>query len=143
MKSRIHFTSPKGCAEEVAEAIAREMRQPKEPLPPAYMPEQCVMMYLGCEESGGKIDKVMNAFISTMDNKRVFNAALFTCSPKGTHATADAIKAVLEGKGIKVMDEILVTNGKGGLFQGGKRPDQADFEKAAKWARAQEAKVIK
>lgn len=137
MKTRIHYTSPKGCAEAVAEAIAREATQPKEPLPPAYMPEAVPLMFLGCEESGGKIDKVMQAFISTMDTKRVSHVALFTTSPKGTHSTADAIKQVFVGKGIKVVGDILVTNGKGGFLQGGKRPTDEDLNKARAWAKKQ------
>lgn len=137
MKTRIHYTSPKGCAEAVAEAIARVATQPKEPLPPAYMPESVPLMFLGCEESNGKIDKVMQAFISTMDTKRVSHVALFTAAPKGTHVTADAIKKVFVDKGIKVMDEILVTNGKGGFLQGGKMPTDDDLNKAHAWAQKQ------
>ena len=137
MKTRIHYTSPKGSAEAVAEAIAREATQPKEPLPQAYMPEAVPLMFLGCEESNGKIDKVMQAFISTMDTKRVMHVALFTASPKGTHVTADAIKKVFDDKGIKVMSEILVTNGKGGFLQGGKQPTEEDLNKARAWAKKQ------
>ena len=126
MKTRIHYTSPKGSAEAVAEAIAREATQPKEPLPPAYMPEAVPLMFLGCEESNGKIDKVMQAFISTMDTKRVMHVALFTTSPKGTHVTADAIKKVFDDKGIK-----------GGFLQGGKQPTEEDLNKARAWAKKQ------
>ena len=35
MKGRVHYVSPKGCAEMVAEAIAREIKIVKEPLLPA------------------------------------------------------------------------------------------------------------
>ena len=137
MKCRVHFTSPKGNAADVAEAIARVAKQPKEALLPAYLPEAVPLMFLGCEESGGKIDKTMKQFLISLDKSRVVHAALFTTSPKGTHATADAIKADLQSKGIIVMDEILVTNGKGGLFQGGKAPTEEDFDKAQKWAQKQ------
>lgn len=142
MKTRVHYTSPKGCSEAVAEAIAREATQPKEPLPPAYMPEGVPLMFLGCEESGGKIDKIMQAFISTMNPGRVAHVALFTTAPKHTHATADAIKKVLEGNGIKVMSEIFVANGKGGFLQGGKQPTEDDLNQARAWAKKQIAAVL-
>lgn len=137
MKTRVHYTSPKGCAESVAEAIARVATQPKEPLPPAYMPEAVPLMFLGCEESGGKIDKVMQAFISTMNPKRVAHVALFTTAPKHTHATADSIKKVLESNGVKVISDIFVCNGKGGFLQGGKAPTEEDLNQAQKWAKKQ------
>ena len=137
MKTRVHYTSPKGSAEMVAEAIARIATQPKEPLPPAYMPEAVPLMFLGCEESGGKIDKVMQAFISTMDTKRVAHVALFTTSPRGAHATIDAIKQVFVSKGIKVVGDTLITNGKGGFLKGGKQPTDEDLKKAGEWAKKQ------
>lgn len=142
MKSRIHYTSPKGCSEIIAEAIAREATQPKEPLPPAYMPENVPIMFLGCEEGNGKIDKVMKTFIDTMNSKRVFHVALFTTAPKLTHATADAIKKVLEDNGVKVMDDIFVANGKGGFLKGGKRPTDEDIKNAREWAKKQMEKVL-
>ena len=142
MKCRVHYTSPKGCAETIAEVIAREAKQPKEPLPPAYMPEAVPLMFLGCEEAGGKIDKVMSAFVNTMDTGRVTHVALFTTAPKLTSKSAEAIKAVLQGKGIKVMSEILIANGKGGLFAGGKLPTNEDLNKAAEWAKKQIEAVL-
>ena len=138
MKTRIHYTSPKGSAEAVAEATA-----PRGPLSPRsrcrrhICLKRCRSCSWGCEESNGKIDKVMQAFISTMDTKRVMHVALFTASPKGTHVTADAIKKVFDDKGIKVMSEILVTNGKGGFLQGGKQPTEEDLNKARAWAKKQ------
>ena len=61
MKGRVHYVSPKGCAEMVAEAIAREIKIVKEPLLPAYMPENIILMFLGCE--GTKADKTTMEFI--------------------------------------------------------------------------------
>ena len=118
------YTSPKGSARDIARGPQGAAAAP------AYMPEAVPLMFLGCEKSNGKIDKVMQAFISTMDTKRVMHVALFTASPKGTHVTADAIKKVFDDKGIKVISEILVTNGKGGFLQGGKQPTEEDLNKA-------------
>jgi len=56
MKGRLHYVSPKGSAELVAAAIGKEVDMIKEALPPAYMPENAILMFLGCE--GTKADKV-------------------------------------------------------------------------------------
>ncbi|MBQ5771107.1 MAG: hypothetical protein IIW08_08025, partial [Clostridia bacterium] len=56
MNIKVYYVSPKGCAEMIADAIAREVRCTKEALMPAYPPENVAMMFIGCE--GSKADKV-------------------------------------------------------------------------------------
>lgn len=138
MKGRVHYVSPKGSAEIVAESVSRAVKCVKEPLLPAYMPENVVLMFLGCE--GGKADKVTMEFISSMNSSRVQNAALFCCNAKKNDAPIQQMKKALEERGVKVLDETFVCTGKG-MF-GGKQPDQADLEAAAKWALACEKKVL-
>jgi len=45
MNVKVYYVSSKGCAEAIAEAIARECRCPKEALMPAYPPENVAMRY--------------------------------------------------------------------------------------------------
>lgn len=127
LRIRVHYVSPKGSAEQVAEAIARAVKCVKEPLLPAYMPENVKLMFLGCE--GNKADKVTMDFIASLTPNRVANAALFHCG-KDQQALSQMRKA-LNDKGIQVLDMTLTTPLKG-LFGGG--PTQADLERARQFA---------
>ena len=138
MKGRLHYVSPKGSAELVAAAIGNEVDMIKEALPPAYMPENVILMFLGCE--GGKADKVTMEFIKTLNNKRVNNAALFCCNPKKDDKAIQQMKDALTAVGVKVLDSTYVCSGKGGLF-GGKHPTEEELKGAAKWAKECAAKV--
>ena len=132
IKGRVHYVSAKGSAETVAEAIAREMKITKEPLLPAYMPEGIALMFLGCE--GTKADKVTMGFINSLNSSRVANAALFCCNGKKSDAAIQQMAAALKEHGINVLPKPLITNGKGGLFSGGKQPSEAELQEARKWA---------
>ena len=130
MKGRVHYVSPKGCAEMVAEAIAREIKIVKEPLLPAYMPENIILMFLGCE--GTKADKTTMEFIRSLNVKRVENAALFCCNPKKSTAAIEEMRAALKAQGINVLEQSFVCTGKG--FLSGHMPSDADLEAARKFA---------
>lgn len=127
VKCRVHYVSPKGSAEQVAEAIARACQCVKEPLLPAYMPENVTLMFLGCE---GKADKVTMEFISSMSKNRVANAALFCCS-KAPEGALDEMRQALLSRGVNVLSRTLKAPLKG-LFGGG--PDAKDLEAAQKFA---------
>ena len=137
MKGRVHYVSPKGCAEAVAEAIAREIKIVKEPLLPAYMPEGIILMFLGCE--GTKPDKTTMEFIRSLNNKRVENAALFCCNPKKSDAAISVMRDALKAQGINVLDKSFVCTGKG--FLSGKAPTDQDLDAARKFA-AECVKVV-
>ena len=132
MKARVHYVSPKGAAEMIAETIARECKCVKEPLLPAYMPENVAIMFLGCE--GGKADKITMEFINSLNKNRVAHAALFCCNPKKNDAPIAQMKAALESRGVKVMNQTFVTTSKG-LF-GGKNPGDAECAEAQKFAQS-------
>lgn len=103
MKGRLHYVSPKGSAELVAAAIGKEVDMIKEALPPAYMPENAILMFLGCE--GAKADKVTLEFIRTLNAKRVNNAALFCCNAKKDDKAIQQMKEALTAVGVKVLPE--------------------------------------
>ncbi len=129
MKCRVHYVSPKGSAQAVAEAISRECGCPHEPLLPAYMPENIQLMFLGCE--GGKADKITLEFIGSMSSERVRNAALFCCG-KGDDAI-DQMKKALGKRGVNVLDMRFNAPLKG-LFGGG--PTEADLSAAREFAKS-------
>lgn len=128
MRIRVHYVSPKGSAEAIAEAIARTAQCVKEPLLPAYMPENVKLLFLGCE--GGKADKVTMEFIASLNTNRVANAALFVCGKDSKPLTQ--MREALEAKGIHVLDNTLTAPVKG-LFGGG--PTQDDLNKATQFAK--------
>ena len=130
MHLRVHYVSPKGAAEMVAEAISATVNTVKEALPPAYMPEGIALMFLGCE--GTKADKTTMEFIGTLTAKRVKYAALYCCNAKKSDAAIQQMKDALVNSGIKVLDSTFVAPAKA-LF-GGKNPSEADLQAAAQWA---------
>ena len=106
MKGRLHFVSPKGSAAMVATEIGKEVQMIPEALPPAYMPENVMLMFLGCE--GGKADKITLEFIKTLTPKRVANAALYCCNAKKNDAAIQQMKDALVAQGIKVLSSTLM-----------------------------------
>ncbi len=130
IKGRVHYVSPKGAAEAVAEAIARVVGCPKEALLPAYLPVGTTLMFLGGE--GVKMDKTTAEFIKSLNPDRVTYAALYSCNPKLSDAALVEVKKGLEAQGIKVLDKFFTAPCKG-LF-GGKMPTDEDLKAAAAWA---------
>ena len=138
IKTRVHYVSPKGCAEAVAEAIAREAGAVKEALPPAYLPEGIALMFLGCE--GVKADKITMEFLKAMNSKRVAVAALFNCNLKGSDAALAQVREALVACGVKVLDKTFISNSGKGFFSG-KMPTADELKAAAEWAKACIAEV--
>lgn len=137
IKGRVHYVSPKGAAEAVAEAIARVVGCPKEALLPAYLPVGTTLMFLGGE--GVKMDKTTAEFIKSLNPDRVTYAALYSCNAKLSDAALVDVKKGLEAQGIKVLDKFFTAPCKG-LF-GGKMPTDEDLKAAAAWANECIAKV--
>lgn len=132
MAVKVYYVSPKGCAESIADAIAKEIggNTKTEALMPAYMPENVSMMFIGCE--GSKVDKVTVEFLNSLNVSRVRNAALFSCSPKKDNGAIEGMREILESKGINVLAGSKAFPGKG--FLSGKKPGPEDLEAARKFA---------
>ena len=120
MRTKIYYAGDKPSIQEVATVIAQEFKLPAEQLQPAYMPEGLAIAFIGTEDHNGKPHKVAIEFANTLDTKRMEAAALFCCSPKKNDECLKELRKVLEGRGIKVLPEVLVCHGKVGLF-GGKK----------------------
>ncbi len=131
MNIKVYYVSSKGCAEAIADAIARECRCTKEALMPAYPPENVQMMFMGCE--GNKADKVTLDFLSTLSTSRVQTAALFSCNAKKDNVAIEQMREILESKGIRVLKGSVAFPCKG--FFSGRKPNEEDFEAARRYAR--------
>jgi len=131
MNVKVYYVSSKGCAEAIAEAIARECRCPKEALMPAYPPENVAMMFIGCE--GAKADKVTMEFLSSLNTNRVRNAALFSCNVKRDNVAIEQMREALEAKGVRVLKGSVAFPCKG--FLSGRKPNEEDLEAARNYAR--------
>lgn len=140
IKCRVHYVSPKGCAEMVSEAIARVAKVPKEALLPAYLPVGIPLMFLGCE--GTKADKVTMSFISSLNKSRVAHAALFCCNGKKSDAAIQQMAAALKEHGVEVLPKTFVCNGKGGFLSGGKHPSEEELNAARAFAAECEKLVL-
>ncbi|MGI6172798.1 MAG: hypothetical protein ACOYI8_02735 [Christensenellales bacterium] len=134
MKCKVHYVSPKGSAEMIAEVFARESKCVKEPLLPAYMPEGVHLMFLGCEN---KADNVTLEFIDTLNKDRVKNCALFCCA-KNSDAAISAMREALSRRGINVLPTAFTAPVKG-LFNKG--PSESDLQRAKKFAQDSMAQV--
>ena len=129
MNTKIYYVSPKGSARAIAEAISQATKATKEALMPAYMPENVSLMFLGCE--GTKADATTVEFLSSLNNKRVRNAALYSCNPKQDESALAQMKGILTEKGINVV-ACKAFPGKG--FLSGKQPGENDLKAAAEFA---------
>ena len=98
---------------------------------PAYMPENVRLMFVGCE--GAKPDKATLEFLGSLNSNRVKTAALFVCNPKLDASPIEQMRAVLEDRGIRVLDITAAYPGKG--FLSGKKPGPNDILAAEAFAR--------
>lgn len=134
MRTKVYYAGDKPAIQEVATAIAQEFKLPAEQLQPAYMPEGLPIAFIGTEDRGGKAHKIALEFASVLDTSRVAAVAIFCASPKKSGECLKSLRAAIEARGIKVLADELVCNGKGGLFAGGKSPDESDFKAAKDFA---------
>ncbi|MCR4622343.1 MAG: hypothetical protein K5663_09725 [Clostridiales bacterium] len=131
MNIKVYYTSPRGCAASIARAVASHAGCQAEALMPAYMPENVRLMIIGCE--GTKPDKATMEFLGSLNPARVKTAALFVCNPRRETAPIAQMRAILEDRGISVLDICAAFPGKG--FLSGKRPGSKDIQEAEAFAR--------
>ena len=140
MKAKVLYHSKSGNTAKVAEAMAKATGQATEAIPPAYPLENVDILFLGAGIRMGKVDKKMEEFIRTLTPQRVKNIALFSTagSPEGA---VPAIKKLLEGKGINVLEESFVCKGKWFIFMDRNHPSRDDLDKATSFAKKMMEKV--
>jgi flavodoxin len=129
------YYSKTGNTKKVADAIAKTFDQTAEAAPPAYPLDNVKLLFLGAGVYGSKIDKTVVEFIRTLTVKNVKNIALFsTAGNPASDVGIKAMKQLLEGKGINVLDESFNCAGKFfGFFQR-KHPSSEDLRLAQDFA---------
>ncbi len=134
MKIRILYLSKHGNTEKLADVITKAVAAKSEQIPPAYPCENEKLLFLGTGIYGGKPDKKMIDFCSSLDTSRVKNVALFTTSASGT-ADAGMLRDILVQKGINVVPEVYSCKGKCFVFCNMGKPGKDELEAAEKWAK--------
>ncbi len=135
MRTKVLFQSKKGNTRKIAEAIADELGTASEAIPPAYMPENMDLLFIGGGVYGGKLDKKMASFLDFLDTKRVRNVALFGTSGAGDYTGIKAMKAIIEKNGINVIDESFACKGKMFGFFNRKCPTDDDIQSSRDFAK--------
>lgn len=133
MRVKVYYAGDKPCVQEIAIALAGQAKQNSEPLPPAYMPENMALAFVGTIAKGKRPDKRALDFINVLDNKRVSAIALFCTSSNMDSSCLNVLRDAAKARDIKVIEDVLVCHGKGGLFSG-RMPNDEDINNAKAFA---------
>ena len=135
MKTKVMYHSRSGNTKKIADAIAQTLGQVAEAVPSDYPLENVGLLFLGAGVYGGKADKKIVEFIRTLNTSRVKNIALFGTSAGGDSKHLNALKELIKGQGITVVDETFVCKGKFFFFINSKNPNAEDLKQAQKFAK--------
>lgn len=133
MKIKVMYHSKGGNTKKIAEAIGQALNQPAEQVPPAYPPDNIKLLFLGSGLYAGKIDNKIRNFIDALDSKKVRNIALFGTSG-GQDTAIRIMRELLQAKGINVLEESYLCEGKFFIFFKRKHPDAHDIKNAQDFA---------
>ena len=133
MKIKVMYHSSSGNTKKVAEAIASAVGVSAEAITENYtLTEPVDLLFIGDGIYAGKMNKLTKAFISTLDEPLVKNAAVF-----GTYGGQDkvvtTIKELLENKGIHICTDTFACKGQAWLIGNRNHPDKADIDNAIKF----------
>ncbi|MDL2234353.1 hypothetical protein LJC63_12370 [Ruminococcaceae bacterium OttesenSCG-928-L11] len=120
-KMRVLHFSPKGNAELIANAIAREQKCNSDKIPPAYPCENEKLLFIGVEAKGSAPDKSVDAFVKDLNDSRTKNIAFYIVG--GHDKYVNELKDYATGRGIKVVG-VHHVDVKGGLFSKPKVTDE-------------------
>lgn len=110
MRTKV-FYSGNDNLKKLAVYISTQLRQQSEQLPPAYLPENMPIVFVGTgTKFGGGPTKDAVEFVRALDPKRAQRVALFSVA--SNDKAINALKALAEERGVKVMEQTLVVKGK-------------------------------
>lgn len=132
MRVKVYYAGDKPCIQEVAIAIASQIKINTEPLPPSYMPENLALAFIGTIANGKKPDKRAIDFVETLNPKRTAAIALYCTSANGDKECLQELREKAMARGIKVFNLMFGCHGKVGLM--GKMPSPAELSEAATFA---------
>ncbi|MCX7747621.1 MAG: nitric oxide synthase [Clostridia bacterium] len=142
MKMKVLYHSKSGNTRKVAEAIAKEIGEREEAIPPAYPLENIGLLFIGGGIYAGKIDPKVKNFINILDSSRVKHAAVFGTSGGQDRGILE-MKELLKQRGIEVLEESFVCKGKSFIFFNRKHPNAVDLQNAQNFARKAVEKLSK
>ena len=133
MKIKVMYHSTSGNTRKIAEAIASAVGSSAEAITENYsLTEPVDLLFIGDGIYAGKMNKLTQRFISTLDKTLVKNAAVF-----GTYGGQDKVittmKELLENKGIHVCADTFACKGQAWLIGNRKHPNKADIDNATKF----------
>lgn len=134
MKIKVMYHSLGGNTEKVAQAIAQVVGQPAEAVPPAYPLDNIKLLFLGGGVYKSKLHNKVVEYIRTLDAANIKNVAIFGTSGMQDNGIKE-MRALLQGKGINVLDESFLCPGKFFAFFKRNHPNAEDLKRAQDFAR--------
>ncbi|MDR2096959.1 MAG: flavodoxin [Spirochaetaceae bacterium] len=134
MKCAVVYVSKGGNTEKLARAVARGAGVQAQPLSGIRALDTPVdLLFIGASIYAGRIDGAMRSFLQTVSAGQVKRVAVFGSACGAKSALAEA-KAILEPRGIPVLDEAFQCRG-AFLFLNSGRPNDGDLEAATAFAK--------
>lgn len=133
-KMRVLYYPAEGNIAKLAQAIARSQKTTADTIPLSYKIENERLLFLGIEKVGKDTPQALLDFCAELTPERARNIALF-----GLGRSSDIddllgeVRLLLTGQGIRVMNNVSLTEGKGGLFSRGTVRDE-DISNVMEWA---------
>jgi len=133
MKIKVMYHSSTGNTKKVAEAIASAANVSAEAITENYkLCEPVDLLFVGDGIYAAKMNKNTRAFISTLDDSLVKNAAVFG-TYGGQNKAIVAMTALLKERGINVCTESFSCKGQSWFIANRNHPDQTDLNNAVKF----------
>jgi flavodoxin len=134
MVVKVIFHSMTGNTRKVAEAIASEVGVRAEEVATGTLNDNIDVLFLGDGNYGSNIHAKTKQFIAGLDPHKVKNVAIFG-TYGGVNNAAPKMKALLETKGLHIVNDGFTCKGKAWLFMNRKSPTEADIAAAKAFAR--------
>ncbi|GHV16855.1 hypothetical protein FACS189493_3430 [Spirochaetia bacterium] len=126
--NQVIYVSRKGSTKKVAEFIARGAGITASALSSGLKLDYTETLFIGGALYAGKIDPSLRSFLEKLTPAEVGKVAVFSTA-MGNKTPLNEIKAILEPKKIKVLEENFHCKGAFLLFNGD-RPNEEDLKKA-------------
>lgn len=115
-----------------AEAIGKALNMEAVNVAVNATPHRAELLFIVGGIYGGKSMPELLAYVGSLDGNHVKKAVLVTSSVSASMKSQTEVRALLEAKGIQVLDEIKCPGGL--LFLKAGRPNAADLQRAAEAA---------
>ena len=131
MKIEIRYFSKTGNTKKIAQAISLITETPAKSIEDSVI--EADILFLGGALYAGKINKDLQNFIESLDNKKIKKVVIFSTT-MGSESAYKELKKYLDKKKITVLENNYHCRGKFLFFQRS-RPDERDIENAKEFAK--------